>query len=174
MATNKNALIRYKILDKCFRNNGKKYFIDDLISECEIVLLEIDSKSDGISRRQIFDDINFMESDAGWSIELDRIKEGRKVYYRYKDTSFSINNMPLNELEVIQLKDALNILSQFKGMPQFEWVNEMIPKLQQGMNNDTPVEAIMNFDNNNYLKGIENLGIIYNAIYYKKTLRKRR
>ena len=34
MATNKNALIRYKILDTCFRNPGKKYFIEDLIEKC--------------------------------------------------------------------------------------------------------------------------------------------
>jgi hypothetical protein len=50
MATNKNALIRYKILDNCFRNIGKKYFIDDLIEECDKMLLEIDPASNGISR----------------------------------------------------------------------------------------------------------------------------
>ena len=37
MATNKNALIRYKVLDNCFKNVGRKYFINDLISECENV-----------------------------------------------------------------------------------------------------------------------------------------
>ena len=72
MATNKHALVRYKVLDNCFRNVGKKYFIDDLIFECDKVLLEMDSNSNGISRRQILDDISFMESDQGWSIELDR------------------------------------------------------------------------------------------------------
>ena len=123
MATNKNALLRYKVLDKCFRNLGKRYFIEDLISECDNVLLEIDPESNGISRRQIFDDVAFMESKEGWEIELSRLKDGKRVYYRYSDTSFSINNMPLNEVEINHLKDAMNILSQFKGMPQFEWVN---------------------------------------------------
>ena len=35
MSVNKNALIRYKVLDSCFRNHAKKYFIEDLI---EVVL----------------------------------------------------------------------------------------------------------------------------------------
>ena len=123
MATTKNALIRFKVLDNCFRNVGRKYFINDLISECENVLLDIDPQSNGISRRQIFEDIAFMESTEGWSIELERHRDGRKVYYRYADLSFSINKMPLNEIEINQLKDTIDLLSQFKGMPQFEWMN---------------------------------------------------
>jgi hypothetical protein len=98
MATNKNALIRYKVLDNCFRNLGKRYFIGDLIEACKKVLTEIDPETNGISRRQIFEDIAFMESKEGWVIELTRYREGKKVYYRYTDINFSINNMPLNEI----------------------------------------------------------------------------
>ena len=103
MATTKNALIRYKVLDKCFRNPGRRYFIEDLIAECDSILLYIDPDSNGISRRQIFEDIAFMESQEGWSIDLMRHKEGKRVFYRYADISFSINNMPLNEVEINQL-----------------------------------------------------------------------
>ena len=170
MATNKNALIRYKVLDKCFRNPGKRYYINDLIEECEIVLLDIDPGSNGISRRQIFEDIAFMESKEGWSIELDKIRDGKKVYYRYSNISFSINNMPLNEVEINQLKAALDILSQFKGMPQFEWVNELLPKLQHGMASDEKSFTIIEFDSNQYLKGIGHLGPLHSAIFYKKVL----
>ena len=170
MATNKNALIRYKILDNCFRNPGKRYFIKDLMIACESVLFEIDSESNGISRRQIFDDIAFMESDEGWNIELLRLRDGKKVFYRYVEPSFSINNMPLNEIEINQLKDAIHILSQFKGMPQFECVNELVPKLMQGFLSEEATTPIMDFDSNQYLKGIKNLGFLHNAIFYKKVL----
>ena len=70
MAFNKNALTRYKILDSCFRNTGRRYFIEDLINACNQALGELKSGYNGISRRQIFDDIAFMESNGGWSIEL--------------------------------------------------------------------------------------------------------
>ncbi len=171
MATNKNALIRYKVLDNCFRNPGKRYFIDDLIKECEKVLLEIDPDSNGISRRQIFEDVAFMESSEGWEIGLARLRVGKRVYYRYTDINFSINNMPLNELEISQLRSAVDILSQFKGMPQFEWVNELVPKLKQGISSEDASATIIEFDSNQYLKGIEHLGALHNAIFYRKVLR---
>lgn len=170
MPPTKNALIRYKVLDGCFRNPGRRYFISDLIAECDRVLLELDPESNGISRRQIFEDICFMESKEGWSIELVRHRYGKKVFYRYADINFSINNMPLNEVEINQLKSAVSILAQFSGMPQFEWVNEMLPKLQQGISLDEKSSAIMEFDTNKYLKGLEFLGKLFNAIFYEKVL----
>ena len=100
MSVNKNALIRYKVLDSCFRNHAKKYFIEDLIDECSNVLAELNPSTNGISRRQIFQDIQFMESTEGWSIELEKSRAGKRIYYRYVDPKFSINNMPLNELEI--------------------------------------------------------------------------
>jgi predicted DNA-binding transcriptional regulator YafY len=171
MATNKNALIRYKVLDACFRNTGRKFFFQDLMDEMEKVLNEIDPDSSGISRRQLFDDIAFMESSEGWSVDLIRHRDGKKVFYRYADPDFSINNMPLSEIEIQQLKTALEILTQFKGMPQFDWVHEMLPKLQQGLTNpENNASAIIEFDSNQYLRGIEYLGPIYNAIFYNRVL----
>ena len=171
MATNKNALIRYKILDSCFRNPGKRYFIENLIEECDRILAEIDPDTKGISRRQIFDDIAFMESSEGWSIDLDRHKDGKRVYYRYKDLSFSINNMPLNEVEINQLKDAVDILSQFKGMPQFDWISELIPKLRHGISTNDSKTKLMEFESNEDLKGKDHLGFLYNALKYKTPLK---
>ena len=171
MALNKNALIRYKVLDNCFRNPGRRFFIEDLIAECDKVLAEIDPDSNGISRRTIFDDIKFMESSEGWQIELLKLKDSHKTYYRYANTSFSINNMPLNEVEINQLRSAVNILSQFKGMPQFEWIHELLPKLQQGISANDTTAPIMEFENNQFLKGIELLGQLYNAIHYKTVLK---
>lgn len=170
MATNKNALIRYKVLDKCFRNTGRRYYIEDLIKECEDVLNEIDPDSGGISLRQVRDDIAFMKSSEGWEIELGNFRDGKKMYYRYLDPSFSINNMPLNEIEINQLQSAIDILSQFRGMPQFTWVNELVPKLKQGISAEQSAETIIEFDSNQYLRGIEHLGTLYNAIFYKKVL----
>jgi hypothetical protein len=170
MATNKNAQIRYQILDKCFRNSGRKYFIEDLINECNKVLKDIDPDSKGISRRQIFDDIAFMESGESWLVNLVREKEGKRIYYRYADSSFSINNMPLNETDINRLQTTLRTISQFKGMPQFEWMYELLPKLKQGSTPDYP-DMIMEFDSNQYLVGIEYIGTIYNAILYKKALK---
>ncbi len=171
MSSNKNALIRYKILDSCFRNPGKRYFIGDLIQACESMLAEIDPETTGISRRQIFNDIEFMENAKGWSIELERHKDGKKVFYRYKDPAFSINNTPLNQLEISELKDAMDILMQFKGMADFEWVNELVPKIRQGLSLRSQEKKIMDFESNKILRDKNHLEMIYLALRKKTPLK---
>lgn len=170
MATNKHAIIRYQTLDKCFRNPGRRYYIEDLIEACNNSIYEFTGTDIGIKRRQIFEDIKFMESRQGWNIPLEHKREGHKVYYRYSDKSFSINNQPLNETEENQLKEALLTLSRFKGMPQFEWVDEISARLDSGLGLSHNADKIIEFDQNNYLKGLEHITPIYNSILYKKAI----
>lgn len=170
MSINKNALIRYQVLDRCFSNTGRMYFWEDLLEECNNALTDFDPKSGGIQRRQLFDDIRFMESEAGWSAPINRIRFGRKVYYRYEDLTFSISNQPLNDSEVEQIKSALQIFSRFSGTPQFEWVNEMIPMLETKLGLIERKDEIINFDANIDLKGINYLTPLFNAIVNKRVL----
>lgn len=171
MSTNKNATIRYNALDNAFRNPGRRYFIEDLIEVCNKALYEFNASSEGVGKRQIYDDIRFMESEQGWSIPLEKKKEGRKVFYRYFDLKFSIQNEPLNEIEAKELKETLSILSKIKGLPKFEWVDEMILRLENvfGLNRDN-VEVI-SFEQNIFLKGITYLSDLFSAIQYKKVLK---
>jgi len=170
MSINKNALIRYQTLDKCFANSYKKQTIETLLASCNDAIYDY-NQGEGIKRRQLFEDIKFMESSQGWNIVLERIKEGRKVYYRYEDQSYSINNQPMNEWEAEKIKAALLVLSRFKGMPQFEWVNELILKLQSAFRLEEMPTEIISFDSNEYLKNIDMIGDLFQAIVYQKVLR---
>ena len=152
MAINKNAWIRYKTLDKCFSSRYKKYYIDDLIAECDKVLAEIDPNHNGISLRQIRDDIAFMRSSEGWNIELDDVRDGKKLIYRYKDSGFSINKQPMNSMEAEQMRSALLLLQRFSGMPQFDWIQEIIPQLEKSFGLNEKAEGIIAFDDNPDLK----------------------
>lgn len=170
MATNKHAIIRYQTLDKCFKNPGRKYFIDDLIAECNKAIHDFSGNPEGIKRRQIYDDINFMESEQGWAVPLKRIKDGKKVYFRYEDTNFSINNSPLNSAEEIQLKEALLTLSRLKGMPHFSWIDEITTRINAGLNQANQGSKVIEFDQNQYLKGIEFINPLYQAIINKNAI----
>jgi hypothetical protein len=94
MSTNKNATIRYQALDKCFRNPGRKYHIDDLTEVCNNALWDVDPKSSGVKKRQIYEDIKFMQDSRGFDAPIESVKDGRRTYYRYSDYKFSINNQP--------------------------------------------------------------------------------
>jgi predicted DNA-binding transcriptional regulator YafY len=170
MSINKNAIIRYQVLDRCFRNPGRMYFWEDLLEECNKALVYFDPNCKGIKRRQLFDDIRFMESEAGWSIPLARYRYGKRVYYRYEDLSFSINNQPLNDSEAAQIKSALQILSRFSGTPQFEWVNEMIPMLESKFGLIERKNEIISFESNIDLKGLHFLTPLFNAIVNERVL----
>ncbi len=170
MSLTKYAIIRYQVLDRCFRNPGKQYNIEDLLEECNDALSEFDPKTNGIQKRQLYEDINFMQSEQGWSVPIEKTKRGRTVYYQYDDLNFSINNQPLNQMEAEQLKSAMMVLGRFKGLPQFEWIEELLPKLDQTFSLSKQSEKVLSFDNNEYLKGIEHLSELFNAIIYNKTL----
>ena len=86
-----------------------------------------------------------------------------------KYSELSINNQPLNEQEAQQLKESLLTLSRFKGMPQFEWVEEMKARLEQSFNLKTE-ENIISFEDNPYLTGREYISEVYNAIVNQKVL----
>ena len=170
MATNKHAQIRYQALDRCFRNPGQRYFIEDLVQVCNDAIYEHAGITEGVKKRQVQDDIVFMESEAGWSITLDRIKDGRRVYYRYEDMRYSINNQPLNETEINQLKETIYMLNRFKGMPQFGWMEEILARFENTFKLRGTTTNIVGFEQNPFLKGIDLFSDIFNAIINKHSL----
>jgi hypothetical protein len=134
MATNKHAQIRYLALDRCFSNFGRNYNYDDLIDACNKAIYDYTGSQESVKKRQVQYDIQYMKSDSGWSVELETYRIDRKAYFRYKDKKYSIKNARVNETEANQLKEALLTLNRIKGLPQFEWVDEMITKLETSFN----------------------------------------
>lgn len=170
MSTNKHAIIRYQALDKCFSNFGRRFYIDDLIEACNQAIYEFTGIEEGVKRRQIYLDIVFMESDQGWQIPLDRIKDGRKVYFRYHDKDFSINKKPLTDLEISQLKETVLMLGRFKGMPQFEWIEELLSRLEDKFHLKGNTNTYLSFEQNPYLRGLSHLSGLFSAITNKQVL----
>ncbi len=171
MATNKHATIRYHTLDQCFSNFGRRYYIEDLVEACNDAIYEYTGTSEGVRKRQIFDDIKFMESEQGWLIPLERHKDARRVYYRYADKSFSIKKQTINESEANQLRETLSILNRFKGMPQFEWMEEWLVRIDSAFQLKNRLNTpIVGFEQNPYLKGLEFFSDLFNAIQYKRAL----
>lgn len=171
MATNKHATIRYRALDKCFSNSGKRYYIEDLLEACNKALFEYDYKTDGIKKRQLYEDIKFMISSQGYSAPIIKEKDGRRAFYKYEDSNFSINKQPINENEIAELKSAMLLLNRFKGMPQFEWVNEVLPKIDQSFKLSNQEQEIISFQSNEFLKGMEFISPLFKFIQNKQTLK---
>ncbi len=171
MPINKHALIRYHALDSCFSNPYRPYYLEDLLDECNKALYEHTGEAKGVKRRQLFDDINFMESEAGWAIPLERLRDGKKVYYRYAESNFSINNQPLNAAEADQIKSALLVMSRFKGLPQFEWIDELIPIIENKLGLVGESKKVILFDSNIDYTGLQHISPIFHAIVNRHALK---
>ena len=162
MPTNKNAAIRYQTLDKCFRDRRHRYYMEDLIDKCEEAIYYYNGVG-GVSRRQIFEDIKFMESETGWSVPLERKQDGRRVYYRYRDPDFTINAQPLTEDEARQLRSVIITLRRFRGLPSNAWVDEVISNLEWRFGLRGKQENMIGFEQNPYLRGLNLLPDIIDA-----------
>jgi predicted DNA-binding transcriptional regulator YafY len=171
MATTKLASLRYLALDRCFSNPGRKYYIEDLVDACNQAIYESTGSDDGVKRRQVYADITFMESEQGYAVPLVRHKDGRKKFFRYEDTSFTIRQRSVNQAEVDQIAETLAILSRFKGMPQFEWLDEIKIRLESAFGMTHTTEACVSFQENPYLKGLRYFSDLFGAISQKQTLK---
>lgn len=179
MATNKHAMIRYQALDACFSNKYRRFYIEDLIDECNKALQEFYvSKEDPINdveyyvkRRTIFNDIAFMESSEGWSAPIKRYYEGHRCYYRYEDENFSINKKDFSEAELDKLDEALIMLNRFNGEAGFDWVSEFVANFEDKLGRRKNTKPVIGYEKNPFLIGLENLSTLYNYIVNKQPVR---
>lgn len=94
MPVNKNALIRYKTIDRCLRNRYRRWTLDDLVEACSDALYEMEGIFRGVSVRTVQADIQIMRSDKlGYNAPIE-VYDGK--YYRYADDDYSISESPLS------------------------------------------------------------------------------
>lgn len=170
MATNRNAVIRYNTLDKCFQNFGRKYYFKDLLEEVNQALLNFDPNSSGIKTRQLRDDIRFMKSEEGYFAPIEAIPDGKKFYYRYEEKDFSINNSPLNATESEQLRAAISILERIGGGQEFNWAGDLAPKLTEKFGFQNKEQKVMGYESNEDYEGNQFITPLFNAIINKRVL----
>ena len=113
MPVNKNALIRYKTIDRCLRNRYRRWTIDDLTEACSDALYEMEGITKGVSLRTVQGDLQIMRSDKlGYNAPIEVYD---KIYYRYADPDYSINEMPLTDDDCDLLQQAIDLLSGVSG-----------------------------------------------------------
>lgn len=169
MPVNRNALIRYKTIDKCLSNPYREWTLEDLIDACSDALYEYEGIDKGVSRRTLQADIQIMRSDKlGYNAP---IKVYNNKYYKYEDPNYSITNMPLSQQDLDKLTEVTDILRQFKGFSHFQELTGMVQKIEDKVYSQrTNSKPIIDIDKNEGLKGLEHLDFIYRAILEKKVL----
>ena len=169
MAQNKNALIRYRTLDKCLQNKHRKWTLLDLIQACSDALYEYEGRDVNVSKRTIQLDIQMMRSDKlGYNAPIISYE---KKYYKYADENYSITDIPLTEIDMDVLTESVEMLKQFKDFSLFSELNGVIQKLEDKVYREKNHQApIIHIDKNENLKGLNFLDVLYQAILKKIVL----
>lgn len=170
MPTNKNALIRYRTIDKCLQNSGRKWTLTDLIDACSDALYEYEGKDTYVSKRTVQLDIQFMRSDKlGY---LAPIEVYERKYYRYAEPGYTITEVPLTETDLDILSESMTMLRQFKDFSLFAELNGVIQKLEDKIYREAEDrEPIIHIEKNEELKGLEHLDTLYQAILKRIVLK---
>lgn len=172
MASNKHAQIRYKVLDDCFSNFHRKFYFDDLMERCNDALRELyGEEHTGIKTRTLRSDISYMRDRAGEAgVEIEAIDDGNGYFYRYLDPDFSIFKRGLGENDLAQLKETIMMLQRFKGMPNFDWMSELVVKLEDKLNLRGASRSVVGYDDNKTYTGLDWFQDIFDAIINKSVL----
>lgn len=170
MPVNRNALLRFKTIDKCLSNPYRKWTLEDLIEACSDALYDFEGIDKGVSRRTVQADIQMMRSDKlGYNAPIE-VYENR--YYRYADPTYTITQMPLSQHDLDKLTEVMDILKQFKGFSYFQELTGMVQKLEDKVYAERHQQKpVILMETNEQLRGLEHLDVFYQAIIAKKVLK---
>lgn len=167
----KNALLRYRIIDKCIRDKYKPFPTkEDLRQACEEALFG-SSEGENISDSTVEKDLYAMRMEHDAPIKYSKIEKG----YFYSDPEFTMDELPLNEDDVDAIKFAANILFQFKGVDVFKKFEFAIDKILDRVNisekfNDSSVDQYVQFETAPIYGGSDYLAPLLDAIKNRKTV----
>lgn len=163
MPTNKNALIRYKYLDKLLSDYHHFYDIHDLTEKVNDMLYE-----DGfpeVTQRCIEKDINTLEY-APFSAPIERFNKNGKRCIHYENRSFSIFKKEISREEQNLLREVLSTIGQFDGLDNFGWLEDF----KIGLHIEER-RQIISFANNPYLQNSNLLGTLFDNISNEVVIR---
>ena len=156
MPSNKNALIRYKYLDRLLSDRHHYYTMCDLYEKVNEML-----EDDGflkVTRRCIEKDIESLQ-DAPFRADIETFQIDGKIIYRYRRSSFSIFREELSNEERNLLHEVLSTIGQFDGLNHFDWLE----KFKMGLGLERR-RQIISFSNNPYLQNTNLLGTLFDQI----------
>lgn len=160
MPVNKDAMARYRIIDRMLADPQKDYTTKDI----ERAVAKSCPK---VSTRMIQKDIKALEDEFGKKILRNSSGRGT-VRYEDQATPLFYQELTWDEEEII--REALKSLGQFEGLENFKWLETLKRKLD--MHEDNEGRPIISFSRNDCLQIPDNLlGQLFSAISRKKVVR---
>jgi predicted DNA-binding transcriptional regulator YafY len=164
----KNALIRYRIIDKCIRNQYKPFPSKrDLREACEESLFGSTGGAH-ICDSTIEKDMYAMKMEHDAPIKYSKLEKG----YFYEDKDFTLNDIPLTDNDMEAISFAAHTLMQFKDVDLFRQFGSAIDKIVDhlAVSQDQDSQQFVQFEATIADGGNEYLTSILEAIKLKRLI----
>ena len=129
MPVNKNALLRYKIIDRSLRNRYRRWTIEDLVDAVSDALYDMEGIQKGVSLRTVQADIQMMRSDKlGYNAPIEVYDQ---KFYRYANPNYSITELPLTNEDVRLIDKAVDLLAKAEGQPELQATVRVLKRVRK-------------------------------------------
>lgn len=162
MPKNKNALIRYKYLDRLLSDHHHYYDIHDLTEKVNYKLE--DDGFEMVTQRCIEKDLIDMQGLFSAPIEHEK-RSGKNCIF-YWNRSYSIFSQEMSREERNLLREVLSTIGQFDGLDNFKWLDDF--KIGLGLEER---RQIISFSNNRFLTNSNLLGTLFDNISNEVVIR---
>lgn len=169
MPINRNALLRYKTIDRMLKG-GRQATLEELIDACSDALYDYNGYGD-VGKRTIQNDIKEMRQSQALGYYAPIVVVDRK-YYTYHDRSYSIMQMPISKDDLLQLSEVVGLLKQMSSFQGFDGVGDVVNRLEDHVASMRyQVEPVILLENNERLRGLEYITPLHDAIMAQKVIK---
>ncbi len=172
MPKNLDAVIRYRVIDRCLRSKGHAFPTKDYLREKCAEVVGVNE----ISVRTLEKDLYEMRNNEALGyfapIKFDTYKKG----YYYEDPSYSIDKLPIGEEDLLAIQMASQVLEQYKHIDLFAGFKPVVEKLTESLSIRNKVSTapgafdFVHFEEKPYVSGGAFLQDILNAIIESKKI----
>lgn len=163
MPVTKNATIRYKFIDDLLSDRHHHYTMANLTEKVNDRLEDLGFNP--VTKRCIEKDVDFLK-ERPFCAQIETFKLGGKDCYRYKKSGYSIFNHELSREEMSILYEVLNTVGQFKGLPNFAWLNGL--RKSFGMKKH---RSVLSFAHNPLLKNSNIMASLYDIVANQQVIK---
>ncbi len=156
MPKNKNAVIRYKLLDDALSDRHHNYSMNEITDRVNRQLESLGYLP--VTKRCLEKDLEFLQGEL-FNAPVDHVRINGKACVKYKYSSYSLFTHELTKEEMSILYEVLNTVGQFEGLPNFDWLDSL--RQQYSLNRH---KRILSFSSNPRLKNVNMMAELYECI----------
>ena len=167
MPNTKQSISRLVVIDRCL-SAEKKMTLEEILQKVNEELMA-QQKPPVKQNSTIHRDFDFISHQ--WKIEIVMKPKGKEFTYQYENPRFSIFKSSLTPSELEKLYQLVDLIKDFTGLPQFDWLVEVSNRLQISALDDSKEKPKVRFMHNPAIASYKkHFSPLYNIIYEKKAI----